>query len=151
MAAELGTIKVQEELTALEVLSVDTVSLLVLPRVIGLTLMAPILTVVADAVGILGGGIIAVTQLHLDFDGYVLNVIESLRAVGSAIPVPRDLYTGLLKSTVFGFVIAIVGCASGMQAQRGASGVGQTTRTAVRNSIILIIVLNYFLSRLLLE
>jgi phospholipid/cholesterol/gamma-HCH transport system permease protein len=151
MAAELGTMKVQEELTALEVLSVNSVSYLVLPRVIALTLIAPMLTIVADFVGIMGGGVIAVTQLHLDFDGYLLKVVEALRITGDFIPLPRDLFVGLVKSVFFGFTIAVVGCASGMQASEGARGVGRTTRAAVRNSIILIIVLNYFLSRFLLE
>ncbi len=151
MAAELGTMKVQEELTALEVMSVDAVSYLVLPRVVALTLAAPILTIIADSVGILGGAVIAVTQLHLDFDGYALNVNEALKQVGTSIPVPRDLFVGLFKSLVFGFLIAVTGCASGMQASKGAAGVGRTTRAAVRNSIILIIVFNYFLSRFLLE
>ena len=151
MAAELGTMKVQEELTALEVMSIDTVSYLVMPRVVALTLAAPILTILADAVGILGGSVIAVAQLHLDFDGYALNVNEALKQVGTVIPVPRDLFVGLFKSLVFGFIIAVTGCASGMQASQGAAGVGKTTRSAVRNSIILIIVFNYFLSRFLLE
>ena len=149
MAAELGTMKVQEELTALEVLSIDAVSYLVLPRVIGLTLMAPILTAIADLVGILGGAVIAVAQLHLDFQGYVLNVMLSLEQTWDSVPLPENLYAGLLKSLVFGFTISVVGCASGMKASNGARGVGQTTRAAVRNSIILIIVLNFFLGHFL--
>ena len=150
MAAELGTMKVQDELTALEVLSIDSVSYLVLPRVLAMTLMAPVLTAVADLVGILGGGVVAVTQLQLDLPGYLLTVARSLRATG-VLGLPRDLYAGLIKAAVFGFTISVVGCASGMQAEKGASGVAQTTREAVRTSIILIIVFNYFLSRFLVE
>ncbi len=148
MAAELGTMKVQDELTALEVLSIDAVSYLVVPRVLALTLMAPILTVVADVVGILGGGVIAVTQLQLDFPAYLLSVDEVLGDPG-VLGLPQDLYAGLIKSAVFGFTIAVVGCGSGMEAEKGASGVAQTTREAVRTSIILIIIFNYFLSWML--
>jgi len=149
MAAELGTMKVQEEITALEVMSVDVGSYLVLPRVLGLTLMAPILTLMADAVGILGGGVIAVTQLQLDFQNYLYNVREALSRVGDLVPVPSDLYAGLLKSLVFGFAIAVTGCAAGLRAKGGARGVGETTRAAVRTSVILIIVLNFFMGKLL--
>ncbi len=151
LAAELGTMKVQDELTALEVMSVDPISYLVLPRVVSLTLIAPILTLLADVVGILGGGVIATAQLHLDMDAYLINVLNSLRTTWSSIPLPRDLYSGLIKATVFGFTIAIVGCASGLRTTTGALGVGRSTRAAVRDSIILIIVLNFFLSRFLLE
>lgn len=149
MAAELGTMKVQDELTALEVMSIDAVGYLVLPRVLAMTLMAPILTAVADVIGVIGGGVIAVTQLQLDFPGYWLSVNDALRETG-AIGLPRDLYAGLVKAVVFGFTIAVIGCASGMQAEKGAAGVARTTREAVRTSIILIIVFNYFLSRLLI-
>ncbi|TAH34890.1 MAG: ABC transporter permease [Planctomycetota bacterium] len=149
MAAELGTMKVQDEVTALEVLSVDVVSFLVLPRVLALTLAAPLLTLFADVVGILGGGVIAVTQLHLDFSGYLHNAREALKTTGELIPLPEDLYVGLLKSTVFGFTIAVVGCAAGLQTSGGARGVGETTRAAVRTSIILIIIFNFFLGKAL--
>ncbi|RMH01970.1 MAG: ABC transporter permease [Planctomycetota bacterium] len=148
MAAELGTMKVQDELTALEVMSIDAVSYLVLPRVLAMTLMAPILTAVADVVGIVGGGVIAVTQLQLDFPAYLLSVDEALRDPG-LLGLPQDLYAGLIKSVVFGFMIAVVGCGSGMMAEKGAAGVARTTREAVRTSIILIIIFNYFLSWLL--
>lgn len=149
MAAELGTMRVQDEITALEVLSIDVVSFLVLPRVVALTLLAPLLTLLADVVGVLGGGVIAVTQLDLDFYGYLDNALEALRQTGKVIKVPKDLYSGLVKATVFGFAIAVVGCASGLQAKDGARGVGETTRAAVRNSILLIIILNFFLGKLL--
>ncbi|MCX8228725.1 MAG: ABC transporter permease [Planctomycetota bacterium] len=151
MAAELGTMKVQEEITALDVLSVDVVSYLVLPRVIALTLVSPILTLLSVWVGTLGGGVIAVTQLGLDFSGYTHNAMTALQDIGSTIPLPVSLYSGLIKSIVFGFVTAIVSCASGLHATNGAQGVGQTTRSAVRDSIILIIVLNFFLGKFLLH
>ncbi len=148
MAAELGTMKVQEEITALEVMSIDVVSYLIMPRVIALTLVAPMLTLLANVVGIVGGGIIAETQLNLDFDGYLANALNALSDPG-ILGLPKSLYSGILKATIFGFTVAVVGCAAGLQATRGASGVGNSTRAAVRNSIILIIVINFFLGKLI--
>lgn len=150
MAAEIGTMRVQEEVTALEVMSVDLTSYLILPRVMALTIMAPLLTLLAAAVGILGGGMLADLQLGVDFSGYMLNAIDSLKDRWVWwLPVPKSLYAALIKSAVFGFTIAVVGCASGLQARHGARGVGDATRGAVRNSIILIIVLNFFLGKLI--
>lgn len=150
MAAELGTMRVQEEVTALEVMSVDVSSFLVVPRVFGLTLMAPALTILSAIVGILGGGVIAVTQLGLDFDGYILNATQALQDRWVWwLPLPKSLYAALIKSVAFGFTIAVVGCASGLQARHGARGVGDATRSAVRNSIILIIVLNFFIGKII--
>jgi phospholipid/cholesterol/gamma-HCH transport system permease protein len=150
MAAELGTMTVQEEVTALEVMSVDVPSFLVVPRVFALALMAPVLTILGSVIGILGGGVIAVTQLGLDFDGYLINAVDALRDRWVWwLPVPKSLYAALIKSAVFGFTIAVVGCASGLQARHGARGVGDAVRAAVRNSIILIIVLNFFLGKLI--
>lgn len=149
MAAEIGTMKVQEEVTALEVMSVDVVSYLLVPRVWALTLAAPLLTLLADAVGILGGGVIAVTQLGLEFDAYLVKSLDALKGDWGPLPLPRSIYSGLVKATVFGFVISTVGCAAGLRATKGASGVGIATRVSVRNSIVLIIVLNFFLGKLI--
>jgi len=149
MAAELGTMKVQEEVTALEVMSVDVTSYLVVPRVFALLIAAPILTLLSDAVGIIGGGIIAMTQLGIFFDAYLIKAVNALEGDWGALPLPRSIYSGLAKAMVFGYVIAVIGCASGLRATRGASGVGVSTRTAVRNSIVMIIVLNFFLGKLI--
>jgi phospholipid/cholesterol/gamma-HCH transport system permease protein len=151
MAAELGTMKVQEELTALDVLSVNVVSYLILPRVVALTLMAPLLSAIVAWVGTVGGGIIAVSQLDLSFEGYVHNSIESMRVLRGFLDLPKFIFDGSLKATCFGFVTALVSCASGMTASNGAQGVGDTTRAAVRNSIILIIVLDFFLGKVLMS
>lgn len=148
-AAELGTMKVQEELTALEVLSIDLVSFLVLPRIVALTLMAPLLTFVADIVGVLGGGVIATQTLGIPFQGYLLGAEDALRDTSQWVVVPKNIYSGLMKATVFGFTIAVIGCASGMRASGGARGVGERTRSAVRNSIIMIIVLNLILGKVI--
>jgi phospholipid/cholesterol/gamma-HCH transport system permease protein len=150
MAAELGTMKVQEELTALNVLSVNVVSYLILPRVIALTIMTPLLSVLVTWIGTLGGGIVAVSQLGISFEGYTHNSIESMRLMRDFPPIPKFLFDGLFKATIFGFVTAVVGCASGMSATNGAQGVGRTTRAAVRNAIILIIVLDFYLGKVLM-
>jgi phospholipid/cholesterol/gamma-HCH transport system permease protein len=148
MAAELGTMKVQEEITALDVMSVDVTGYLVLPRVLAMTLMAPILTLLASLVGILGGAVIAQTQLGLDYSGYMRNAVDALTD-SSFFGLPRSVYASVIKAMIFGFTVSVVGCASGLMATHGASGVGNSTRAAVRNSILLIIVLNFFLGKLI--
>jgi phospholipid/cholesterol/gamma-HCH transport system permease protein len=150
MAAELGTMRVQEEVTALEVMSVDVYSYLVAPRVLALTLIAPMLTTLSAIVGILGGGLIAYSQLGLDFHGYLRASLDALGDT-SFFGVPRSLYTGLLKAMIFGFTISVIGCSNGLRAEHGASGVGNSTRSAVRNSIIMIIVLNFFLGKIIYQ
>ena len=146
MAAELGTMAVSDELAALEVLSVDRVSFLVLPRLVALALAAPLLTILCDTIGIFGGGFVAKSQLNVTFQLYIDSAIESLRSPALTIPVPKDVYTGLFKAFVFGLQIAAIGCSSGMRASGGALGVGRATRQAVRDSIIAIIVSNYFMT-----
>jgi phospholipid/cholesterol/gamma-HCH transport system permease protein len=146
MAAEIGTMAVSDELAALEVLSVDRVRLLVLPRVVSLALVAPALTVVADAIGILGGGVVAYAQLNVGWQLYIDSVLDALRTTGRTIPLPKDVYSGLFKAVVFGLLVATISCAQGLGARGGALGVGHATRGAVRDSIIAIIVSNYFMT-----
>ena len=146
LAAELGTMAVSEELAALEVLSIDRVSFLVMPRVVALAILAPTLTILCDTVGIVGGGFVARSQLGVGLQLYYQSAIESLQEPSHFLSLPKDVYTGLFKSFVFGIVIAIVSCAAGILAEGGALGVGNATRAAVRDSIILVIVLNYFMT-----
>ncbi len=145
VAAEIGTMSVSDELDALEVMSIDRVKLLVLPRVIALATMAPLLTVVCDAIGIVGGGFVAKAQLNVSYQVYFDTAIEALKAPG-LFGLPKDIYAGLLKSTVFGLIMASIACAEGLGARGGALGVGLATRRAVRDSIITIIVANYFMT-----
>lgn len=145
VAAEIGTMAVSDELDALEVLSIDRVKLLVLPRVVALATMAPLLTVVCDIVGIVGGGFVAKAQLNVSYQVYFDTAIESLRAPG-LFGLPKDVYAGLVKSAVFGLIMAAIACAEGLGARGGALGVGLATRRAVRDSIITIIVANYFMT-----
>jgi phospholipid/cholesterol/gamma-HCH transport system permease protein len=146
MAAEIGTMAVSDELAALEVMSVDRIKFLVLPRVVALAITAPLLTVLCDTIGILGGGFVAESQLHVTYQLYTHSAIEALRDPASIVALPKDLYSGLLKSVVFGVLISMIGCSSGLQARGGALGVGRATRQAVRDSIIAIIIANYFMT-----
>lgn len=146
MAAELGTMAVSEELSALEVLSVDRVSFLVVPRLVALAAAAPLLTILCDAIGIFGGGFVAKSQLNVTFQLYIDSAIDALRTPALTIPLPKDVYTGLFKAFVFGILIATIGCSAGMRTSGGALGVGRATRQAVRDSIIAIIVSNYFMT-----
>ncbi len=146
LAAELGTMSVSDELSALEVLSVDIVSFLVLPRVFALAIICPALTIICDAIGIWGGGFVAESQLHVSWSLYADGALDALRKPGQLIPLPIEIYSGLMKAFVFGLLISVISCASGLKARGGALGVGQATRQAVRDSIIAIIVSNYFMT-----
>lgn len=146
LAAELGTMSVSDELDALDVMSVDKVSFLVLPRIVALMMIGPVLTVLCDAVGIFGGGFVATSQLGVSWAQYTSSAFEALQAQGGLIPLPMDVFSGLLKAIVFGGIIAVISCASGLEARGGALGVGRATSRAVRDSIIAIIVSNYFLT-----
>lgn len=136
MAAEIGTMKVSEEIDALEVMSVDPARYLVLPRVIAMTVMCPILTIFSNIVGILGGAIIGMSQLNLSWRLYMLSVEEALNL--------KDIYTGLLKAVVFGLMISLIGCSQGLRASGGAIGVGLATRRSVIYSFVMIIIVGYF-------
>jgi phospholipid/cholesterol/gamma-HCH transport system permease protein len=146
LAAELGTMAVSEELAALEVMSIDRVRYLIVPRVVAVTIMCPMLTVVCDAIGIVGGGFIAEAQLNVGLALYYDSAIEALRGSGFFLDLPKDVYSGLFKSAVFGVLLSTISCAAGLQATSGAMGVGNATRKAVRDSIIAIIIFNYFMS-----
>lgn len=146
LAAELGTMAVSDELAALEVMSIDRISFLILPRVISLAVMAPLLTVLCDAISIVGGGFIADSQLNVGLALYYDSALDALKDTNFPLGLPKDVYSGLIKAFVFGLVVAVISCAAGLQARQGALGVGNATRKAVRDSIIAIIVINYFLS-----
>ena len=146
LAAELGTMAVSEELSALEVLSIDATSYLVVPRLIGLAILAPTLTVLCDTVGIVGGALVARSQLGIGLELYFNTALDALQAPSAFFSLPKDVYTGLFKSVVFGITFAVFSCAAGLPTTGGALGVGNATRAAVRDSIILVIVFNYFMT-----
>lgn len=141
MAAELGTMRVSEEIDALEVMSIDPAKFLVMPRVVALTLMAPVLTVFADAIGILGGAVVGKYQIGVRYEVYFKWAQTTLTR--------KDILCGLLiKAPVFGLTIAAVGCALGLAVKpsEGAEGVGTATRNSVVVALILLIIFNYFLT-----
>ena len=131
IAAELGTMKVTEQIDALVTLAADPVRYLVVPRFIALVLAVPLLTLWADAVGILGGFLIGTLRL---------GILPSLYWKMTKLPlVFKDLFSGLLKSFIFGMIICVVSCFEGFRAEGGAEGVGRATTVAVVTSFLLII------------
>ena len=144
MAAELGTMKVSDEVTALEVMSVDPVNYLVMPRIVALAIMCPTLTVLSNLVGIYGGSIIAEQNLGVSSTLFWSSAREALTSSGTILP--KEVYVGLFKAWVFGTVIATVSCAAGLRASGGALGVGLAVQTAVRNSVILVIILGFIIT-----
>jgi phospholipid/cholesterol/gamma-HCH transport system permease protein len=144
MAAELGTMKVSDEVAALEVMSVDPVDYLVLPRVIALAIMCPILTVLSNLVGMYGGSVIAEHNLGVSPDLYWISAREALTSSARCC---RRRSTSVSSSpSCSAPPIATVSCASGLRATGGALGVGLAVQTAVRNSVILIIVLGFIVT-----
>ena len=140
MAAELGTMKVSEEIDALEAMSIDPARYLVMPRLVALVLVAPILTVYSDLIGVLGGAIVGEYQIGVAHSQYFQKGMSALAM--------KDIYSGLIKSMVFAVIIAIVGCGQGLRTTGGAEGVGNATRNTVVVSLILIIAFNYFITSL---
>lgn len=146
IAAEIGTMKVSEEIDALEIMSIRPESFLVMPRLLAMALMTPLLTFVTDVVGILGGCLVSATRLRITPELYLNHVIDSLSEVLTIGGLPKDLYTGLAKAFVFGLIIATVGSAAGLSATGGAIGVGRATRSSVIQSFVLVIVVGYYLT-----
>lgn len=131
IAAELGTMQVTEQVDALETLATDPVRYLVVPRFVALVVALPMLTLFADAFGILGGWLIGVFKLDMGPQRY-WELTKSILTV-------KDVFSGLVKSVMFAAVIAIISCAEGFRTQGGAEGVGRATTMAVVLSFILII------------
>jgi phospholipid/cholesterol/gamma-HCH transport system permease protein len=140
MAAELGTMKVSEEIDALEMMAISPVKFLVMPRVIALSIMLPVVTVYVVVLGTLGGGVVANYQLLVSYDLYYEHVLESLQF--------KATYVGLFKAYVFGIIISCVSCAQGLKAQNGAIGVGHATRTSVIISFLMILIVGYIITSL---
>jgi len=141
MGAELGTMRVTEQIDALEVLATDPVHYLMVPRVWATTIMLPLLIALADAVAILGGYLISVVYLGANAVSYSHRTYQYMDL--------RDLMSGLIKAAVFGLLIAVVGCQSGFYTRGGAEGVGRSTTRAVVIASISILISDFFLTRLL--
>lgn len=143
IAAELATMKVTEQIDAMRALAASPIKKLVVPRVLAAILMLPLLTVIADAIGLLGGLLIAITQLGLT-SGYFYSSLVHNTSLG-------DFLSGLGKAIFFGYLIAIIACSKGLGAGGGADGVGRATTSAVVASAIGVLVSDFFLTKLFLS
>lgn len=138
IAAEIGSMKVTEQIDALKVMAVDPIRFLVTPRMLACMFILPLLVIFGNIIGSAGGYFVATN--YADIGGYTyLNSIRVFMAF-------YDIFAGMIKSMFFGIIIAIVGCYKGMNAGQGAEGVGRATTSSVVLSIILIFIFNYFLS-----
>ena len=142
MAAELGTMRVTEQIDALEVLATDPVHYLVVPRVWATTLTLPLLVAMGDAVGIVGGYLVSVVLLGANPVSYIDNTFRFMDL--------SDLTSGLVKAAVFGLLLALIGCQQGLYTRGGAEGVGRSTTRAVVLASMAILISDFFLTKLLL-
>lgn len=143
IAAELGSMVVTDQISALRALGTDPIRKLVVPRVLAGLMMAPVLTVIADAVGIFGGWIVAVLQLRVTSSLYWSSTVEALYI--------QDAWMGLIKPFFLGYVIVTIGCHVGLRAHGGTQGVGRATTNAVVASSVAVIAVDFFLTRLLIS
>ncbi|MBN1674069.1 MAG: ABC transporter permease [Kiritimatiellae bacterium] len=140
IAAQLGTMVVSEEVAALEVMSINPVRFLVMPRLVSLAVMTPLLTFYTAILGVMGGSIVGLTQLGVALPAYLDNATRYAEN--------KDLYVGLFKAFVFGIVITTVACHQGFSTTEGAVGVGRATRKCVVISFLTILVVGYIITRL---
>jgi phospholipid/cholesterol/gamma-HCH transport system permease protein len=140
MTAEIGTMKVTEQIDALRSMAADPVKKLVVPKLAATLVMLPALTILGDLLGILGGLVVAVLQLDLAPGLYLNDVLGSLTLA--------DVASGIGKSFFFGYFIAIIGCYNGLTAAGGADGVGRATTNTVVQASILVLVSDFFLTKL---
>ena len=140
MAAEIGTMRVTEQIDALTTLATNPFKFLVAPRLIAGTLTLPILVLIADIIGVLGGYLVGVFKLDFNSTAYLRNTWEFLQF--------DDVFSGLVKAAAFGFIIALMGCYNGYRSRGGAQGVGQATTNAVVSASILILTFNYLITEM---
>jgi phospholipid/cholesterol/gamma-HCH transport system permease protein len=140
IAAELGTMRVTEQIDALTTLATRPIKYLVVPRLLAALISMPILVAIADSVGVFGGYVAATKSLGFTGSIYLSNTIQALTY--------QDVASGLIKAVVFGFVIALMGAYNGFNSERGAQGVGAATTNAVVSSSILILASNYILANI---
>jgi len=140
IAAEIGAMRATEQIDAMRTLSTDPFRYLVAPRLLAATLVLPVLTLVADIIGVAGGWLVAVRILDFNSTIYIRNTMNFIQV--------WDVGSGLIKAAVFGFIVALMGCYHGYHAKGGARGVGRATTHAVVSSAILIFASDYFLTTL---
>lgn len=140
MAAELGTMRVTEQIDALETLSTNPFKYLVAPRLIAGVTMLPLLVLIGDIIGVFGGYLVSVYKLGFNPSSYIQNTWDFLEAI--------DVISGLVKASVFGFLVALMGCYHGYYSRGGAQGVGMATTNAVVSASILILIANYIITEI---
>ena len=138
VAAELGTMKVSEEIEALEVMAIDPVQYLVVPRFFAMMVMLPALTIFGNYIGILGGWAVCVFALDFNTAGYILEALQSAET--------WDLYSGMIKSVVFAWIVITIACNAGLTVEGGAEAVGQATTTSVVQALLAMLVMNAVLT-----
>jgi len=143
ITAELGSMQVTEQIDAMRSLGINPVQKLVLPRLAALMIMLPLLTVLADFVGVMGGLFISVMELDISADFYLNSIIQFIKF--------QDLFSGLGKTFFFAFFIGIIACYNGLQVTGGADGVGQATTQTVVTTSITTLVSDFFLTKLFLQ
>ena len=141
IAAEIATMKVTEQIDALFTLYTDPIKYLVVPRLIASIITMPCLVLIGDIIGVMGGYLVSVHKLGFNGTSYIKSTVEYLETM--------DVVSGLVKATVFGFIIAIMSCYHGYYSDKGAKGVGTATTDAVVSSSILILLSNYLITELL--
>jgi phospholipid/cholesterol/gamma-HCH transport system permease protein len=143
IAAEIGTMRVTEQIDALTTLSTNPIKYLVTPRLIAAVVTMPLLVAIADSIGVFGGYVVATRSLGFNGSVYLKNTADFVTR--------GDVSSGLVKAAVFGFVIALMGCYNGFNSKGGAQGVGQATTNAVVSASILILAANYVLTSVFFE
>ncbi len=140
MAAEIGTMRVTEQLDALKTLSTNPMSFLVAPRLLAGLITLPLLVAVADVIGVMGGYLVSIYKLGFNPATYLHNTMQFLEV--------QDVVSGLVKASAFGFIVTLLGCYHGYHSKGGAQGVGQATTNAVVTASILILCSNYLITEL---
>ncbi|HBO84208.1 MAG TPA: ABC transporter permease [Deltaproteobacteria bacterium] len=138
MAAELGTMRVTEQIDALYTMAVNPVKYLVSPRILSGVLMMPVLAIITDFVGVLGGYFVAVKMLGVNSGVYIGRTVDFVK--------PQDIFDGLIKASVFGLILSLVACYHGFNTAGGAAGVGEAATKSVVLGSVLILVADYFLT-----
>jgi phospholipid/cholesterol/gamma-HCH transport system permease protein len=151
IAAELGSMRVTEQIDALQSFGTDPIKKLVTPRVLAGVIVLPILTIIADMIGIIGGMVISILRIGITGDAYLQGVLNTLAQSGFVFGfVPKDFIAGLVKPIVFGGIITLTACYYGLNTKGGTEGVGNAATRAVVTCSVLILATDYFLTQLLL-
>ncbi len=140
IAAQMGTMVVSEEIAALELMSINPVRFLVMPRLVAMVIMTPLLSFYSCIMGVVGGGIVGMTQLGVPWSAYIDNATRFAEN--------KDLLVGMFKALLFGVIIVITACHEGFATTQGAVGVGNATRRTVILSFLVILIVGYFVTRM---